>query len=538
MKLPKIKYTDRKFLHNLYLMLGFAVFVFVPDLIIKLCCHLPIQIEFLFFWGVLLFGFLLSLTNKIIFLLITILVLIMQLIQLNFMAYFGNPIEPANIMNIFRESKDIFDPAYLKHTWFVTPTLLILYTALVYAFGHLKPIKVPFIWLIILYMAAHKPYRAYTQTKGIWYFQPAIVRPSLKNSISTFSYFVFQYWPQGYQNMEVEYLPYQVKKIDSKVQNILLIWGESLYAEHLPMFGYERNTFPKMSALINTDRWQTSLGLSGGIATATSTLMFFNTAREPANAAVLKEHTANLFKAAKQNGFHTYYLSNQESRLTMGLDTANIDELITNDLNPLYFAKHKDEGLTELLQKIGLKGQKNFVVLHMRSPHLPYVNRYKGREAEFEKFKPAADAKDRLTYEVNTYDNALLYTDTVIYDMVKSFENLAKNTNYSIFITADHGQLFDYDNMWGHNNLIIEQAKVPTFIKSSNVDNLPYALSHYELGKMILQDIGYILSNPNEQPNIYYLHGNNVDFPYDFIEYRIDDRQITELCKGNTADLK
>ena len=538
MNFLKCDFKNKKFSHNLIITFLFLLFVFAPDMVLKFACHLPIGVEMVFFFGALLFGFLLSMTNAFVFLFFSILIFLMQLIQLNFMTYFGGPIEPANLMNIFRETRDIFDPAYLKETWFVTPTLTFFFAMLVFGFYKTRPIKLPFIWIILFYLAAHKPYRAFTETKGIWYFQPALTRPSLKNSISTFSYFIFQYWPKGYENIAVEYLPYNLNEKESEVQNILLIWGESLYAMHLPMYGYERNTFPKMGQMLKEEGWQSALALSGGIATATSTLLFFNTAREPANALVLKKHPADLFKAAKERGFHTYYLSNQESRLTMGMDISSIDELMTNDMNPIYFAKHKDEGLIEILKEKGLKGTKNFVVLHMRSPHSPYENRYKGREAEFEKFTPAISAKDRLTYETNTYDNALLYTDMVIFDMVKAFEKLAKGTNYSIFITADHGQLFDWQGLWGHNNLVLEQAKVPLFVKGSSDEKLPPLVSHYQIGKMILGELGFELINPNEADETYYLHGNNVDFPYDFIEYKIENDTALELKKDNTGNLK
>ena len=113
---PKIK--DRKLTGNLWITFLFVLSVFLPDMVIKYACALPIKVEMLFFLGVLLFGLLLSLANKIVFLFFVLLVFLMQAIQLNFMVYFGSPIDPANIMNIFRETRDIFDVSYLKETFF------------------------------------------------------------------------------------------------------------------------------------------------------------------------------------------------------------------------------------------------------------------------------------------------------------------------------------------------------------------------------------------------------------------------------------
>lgn len=532
---------DGKIYYNVLFALTFAVAVFLPDFILRLLNDLPIYVETLFFFGVLLFGFLLSLAGRFIVFFFMIIIFIMQLIQLNCLAYFGTPLEASNLMNITREARDLFDISYLRHTWFNAPVLLILYGLTLYVFTKCKMIKIKWIWLVIMYMAMHKPYRAFSHSKDIWYFQPSITRPSLRNSISTFSYFFFRYLPDGYKQLSIEYKPYSAKQeMTSDTENILLIFGESLYAPHLQIYGYGRETFPKTAKRIKNDKdWKTALGMSGGIATATSTLLFFNGLREPANAGELKNKTANLFRLAKEAGYKTHYFSNQESRLTMSLGLKNIDEVITNDTRLLFFSKYHDEGLVKLLSEIDFNQGKNFVVLHMRSPHSPFENRYKGREDEFEKFKPAADSQDRFLYYQNTYDNALLYTDMVIDMMVDEFEKLNKGKNYSIYITADHGELFDYKGMYGHNNLVLEQAKVPFLMKKKNSEDLPAVISHYQIAKLIARDFGFNVINPNEEDNIYYLHGNNIDFPYDYIKYRIEHQgNVVQMEQNNTTNLK
>lgn len=460
----------------------------------------------------------------------------MQAVQLNYMAFFGEAISPENILNIVREARDVFDPAYLKQTWFVLPLLVALFWVNIRLFCCLKMFKIKWIWILLFYLAAHKPYRAYTGSKGIWYFQPSISRPSLKNSISTFSYFFFQYWPKGYKNVELTYAPYEIKSRQSETQNILLIWGESLYARHMPMFGHDRDTFPRMTKRLKTEQnWQYALSISGGIATATSTLLFFNTVREPANAAEIKKHTANLFRIAKQHGFSTYYYSNQESRLTMGLSGKDIDDSETNDSKKIFFTRHKDEGVDILLKNTDLSHGKNFIVLHLRSPHLPYENRYKGREAEFEKFLPTK-TQDRYTYTVNTYDNALLYTDFVVDKILDTFTEKTKGTKSTVYFAADHGQLFNYNGHWAHNNLVVEQGVTPFFVRGKSIEKLPETVSHYEIGKIILNDLGAELVNPNEKARQYYVHGNNIDYPYDYIKYNIsDDGNAVPLSTGNTG---
>jgi lipid A ethanolaminephosphotransferase len=538
----KIKPLQGSLKRNLLFTAAFLCLTFLPDLIAAFCNHIPIRFEGVFFLGIALFGFLLSLTNRWLSLFFLILIFIMQAVELCFTVYFGDSIKPEDLMNIFRESQDVFDPTYLKQVWWI-PLVLATSFALCLKFSK-NAVKVPFVWILVFYLAAHKPYRAYTQTKGIWYFQPALTRPTLKNSISTFAYFTFQYYPQGYAQKNVTYEPYALTDTASDTDNVLLIFGESLYGGHLPMFGYERQTMPNLSRRFEQDpNWHKSLAESGGISTATSTLLFFNTVREPANAKQLKNGVSNLFTAAKSKGFNTYYFSNQESRLTMGLHAAAIDRVETHDSNSILFTRYRDEGLTHLLSELDLSKGKNFVVLHMRSPHSPYENRYKGREDEFEKFTPAATATDRFEYTTNTYDNALLYTDMIIDQLVETFEKMSKGRRNSVFITADHGQLFNYQgHWWGHNNLVLEQGKVPFFVKSHHSIDLPNrTVSHYEIGKLILKDFGYELHNPNESdaPE-FYLHGNNIDYPYDFLAYTFNpEGGVPEvLYQKNTSELR
>ena len=189
-----------------------------------------------------------------------------------------------------------------------------------------------------------------------------------------------------------------------------------------------------------------------------------------------------------------------------------IDHIVTNDSEPLFFSQHRDEGLALLLDKIDFSKGKKFVVLHLRTPHLPYEKHYQAHKDKFQKFLPDTPDADRLTYMVNSYDNALLYNDFVVDEIINTFEKHNQNRKYVIFFTADHGQLFNYHGMWGHNKLIVEQGKVPAFIFNYK-EKLPPTISAYQFSKLILQALGGKLINPNEKDNVFYLHGNNIYYP-------------------------
>lgn len=512
-----------------------------PDMIMNYAANTHIVQEPLFI--LYLWGFMLLLSfcqNKFTYGVIGLFAL-MQTVQLNFTAYFGHPITAGEIMNIINEKRDIFDTAYLRQTWFVMPMIILFYGIIVFIFytGSRESVKIRWMFLVVLYLMAHKPYRAWSETKGIWYFQPGPTRPTLKNSINTFSYFFFQYLWKDNRTSEVAYKPYNLQEHPSPTENILLIFGESLYSAHMPMFGYERNTFPRLGKrLSQAPQAAIASAVSPGISTATSTALFFNSVREPGNIKEINDQTANLFRVAKQNGFETYYYSNQESRLIMNIGEKYIDHIANNDSEPVLFAKRHDEGLVDLLQKIDFRTGKKFVVLHMRSPHLPYEKHYKNRKGEFEKFVPAETSKNRLQYTINTYDNALLYTDFVTDEMIETFNQANAGRKATVFLTADHGQLFNFNGMWGHNNLVAEQGKVPAVILGYNAEKLPPSISAYQFGKKILQALGSRLINANETGNIFYLHGNNIYYPYDYLEYQISkDGKIIEKDVKNTNEI-
>ena len=73
-------------------------------------------------------------------------------------------------------------------------------------------------------------------------------------------------------------------------------------------------------------------------------------------------------------------------------------------------------------------------------------------------------------------------------------------------------------------------------MRGKSIEKLPETVSHYEIGKIILNDLGVELVNPNEKARQYYLHGNNIDYPYDYIKYNIsDDGNAVPLSTGNTG---
>lgn len=228
--------------------------VFAPDFVINLFRQAHLVFEPLYTLEF--FGFLLVLSfcgRKMIFSTL-ILFALMEIINLCYMVYFGQPITASELNNIVLESRDIFDPTYLKQTWFVPLCIFSFYALALFLIWKAaqNSVRFRFMFVVALYLMAHKPLHALRETKDVWYFQPGPTRSSINNSINVFSYYVFQYLPKGLSSSEIEYKPYMVVQNQSDVQNILLIFGESLASSHMPFFGYERKTFPHLTAFLDS----------------------------------------------------------------------------------------------------------------------------------------------------------------------------------------------------------------------------------------------------------------------------------------------
>ena len=226
--------------------------LFLPDFIIKFFVQTHVVFEPLYaleFFG---FLILLSFCGRTMIVGVTVLFGLMELINLCYMAYFGQSISASELNNIILEHKDTFDLAYLRQTWFVPLTIFLFYGTGLFVFWEAsqKSVRFRFMFVAVLYLMAHKPLHALRETKGIWYFQPGPTRSSINNSINVFSYYFFQYLPKGMQTSEISYQPYEVVLNEPKVDNVLVIFGESLAASHMPFYDYKRATFPQLAALL------------------------------------------------------------------------------------------------------------------------------------------------------------------------------------------------------------------------------------------------------------------------------------------------
>jgi len=522
---------------NFVLAMGLLVCVLLPDFLINAMTSSNRVfwnwISFLFL-AILCYG--LTFLRKISFSLIWFCFFLIEIAQFLHIAYFGTPLFPSAIRAIFYEYHDIFDLSYLPQVWFIFPTLLTLYGIGAFLFYHLSGVKKNskvFAVLLITYALSliatdgltARPFRLkkIVQTQPNWMLHRCLIKtpsPSLRSILFTLSCMGVQKFSQAPEALI--YKPYKIAPLKSQVKNIVLIMGESFASKHMSLFGYHRKTTPHLDALVGDSRFLFKPSYSAAPNTKTSIMMFFNLIREPGHLMPIETGQNNLFYRAKHNGFKTFLITNNDGSRGIGQDIDQVyTSLILDSFPQASFSKKlatlKDKAFSQLLKELPL-GDKNFIVLHMRSPHSPFERNYEPYKNQFTIYpEDHVNSKERIR---NTYDNCIVYIDTIFKEIIDSFKEVfqGKGESYLIF-TADHGELFgDKDpltgsELYGHGHLTLSCVEVPFWMYSLQENPPLYKrlarnplLSAYEVGELILNLIGEKLENPNLEKDIFYVN--------------------------------
>lgn len=270
---------------------------------------------------------------------------------------------------------------------------------------------------------------------------------------------------------------------DSTIPYVIFILGESTSRTHMGLYGYKKDTNPLLTARLQKDNYYI---FDDTIASSTHTLgslkrlfTFYN------NDSVNEWYeNTNLFAILKKAGYKTYWLSNQEP---IGL-YAGVQYLLAQqcDFNKFlvrdtkhYFSEHYDGELLTYLDDIlaGDKQEKTFMVLHLAGAHQLYRERY---PADFAKFHGSNNVEEIIA----EYDNAILYNDYIINEILKRFED----KNAIVFYVPDHGEDV-YENgsrFMGHGpNGTMHQQEIPMLVWGSDSFKYKYNDKWLAIGKSV-----------------------------------------------------
>ncbi len=246
---------------------------------------------------------------------------------------------------------------------------------------------------------------------------------------------------------------FKAQMLSTKPQTYVIVIGESLNRNHMSLYGYDRDTTPSLnrfsSEVIKFDN------VVSAFAQTSPSLSVVLTEADTVNGLNVSNATS-LLGALKKAGFKTWWISNQQPLrypTTMIASLADVEHFISNDFHGVEVNRYDGYLLPSVKDAISDKALHKVIFVHLMGSHLQYKNRYpidetvfKGHEGIQAYVKKPSDSE--LDY-INSYDDSVHYTDSVLGGILTELQNIKGITALSFF--ADHGEeVFDSKDFKGH----------------------------------------------------------------------------------------
>ncbi|MGP1716413.1 MAG: phosphoethanolamine transferase [Methylophilus sp.] len=264
---------------------------------------------------------------------------------------------------------------------------------------------------------------------------------------------------------------------NNKRKLVIVVVGETARYDRFALNGYRRATTPNLEAA-------NVVSFSNVSACGTSTMvsvpcMFSSLGQRGYNKeTALKQE--NVIDVLARNGIDVLWRDNNSDSKGVALRVKYQNFQSTN-LNPICDPECRDVGMLDGLDKhIQSKNGKDIlIVLHQMGNHGPeYFRRY---PKAFEKFSPVCkskELKDCTKQEIdNAYDNAILYTDYFLSEVIKFLKPYEENYDVGMMYIADHGESLGEYGMYLHAAPVViapkEQTKIPLIVWTGNSSAFP-----------------------------------------------------------------
>lgn len=231
---------------------------------------------------------------------------------------------------------------------------------------------------------------------------------------------------------------------------LILVVGEAARADHFSLNGYERNTNPRLSMELVTSLADVT---SCGTATAYSVPCMFSQAGRTdfdLDSAYASENLLDVLTHADVNVL--WRDNNSDSKGVAA--HLNYEEFRDNSANPVCDEECRDVGmLSGLDDYITAHDEGDIViVLHQMGMHGPaYYKRY---PKEFERFTPTCQSSqlEKCSDEEinNAYDNAILYTDYFLSQVIAFLKPYNNQFETAMFYMSDHGESLGENGIYLH----------------------------------------------------------------------------------------
>lgn len=263
---------------------------------------------------------------------------------------------------------------------------------------------------------------------------------------------------------------------------LVLVVGETVRADHLGLNGYARDTTPELSSLgvVNFPD-VTSCGTATRISLP---CMFSARGRRDYDEGMIRREEG-LLNVLVRAGFRVTWRDNQSGCKGVcngpGITVESVREKTAADGCDADGCL--DGALLEGLDEVASDASRpQVLVLHQLGNHGPaYYARY---PQAYRRFTPTCDSGELRECSVdaiiNTYDNAVLYTDHVLGEVIRFLQRNAERYDTALLYISDHGESLGEHGMFLHGLPYIiaprEQTHVPMVFWSSPSFNAAFGL--------------------------------------------------------------
>ncbi len=248
----------------------------------------------------------------------------------------------------------------------------------------------------------------------------------------------------------------------------IIVVGETARAQNFSLTGYERETNPELAqrnVVSFTD------ATSCGTSTAVSMPCMFSVFGRAQYTNAKNLSSENLLDVLSRAGVNVVWWDNNSGDKRVAARIPN-ENFAAGDTVPFCRQGECDDGILvdQLKQYIGGITKDTVIVMHQIGAHGPaYYLRY---PPEFERFTPACNTRqlgDCTPEEiVNVYDNTILYTDSVLAQIIDVLKEQEDRFVTSMIYASDHGESLGELGLYLHGLPFIlapdVQIKVPFIV--------------------------------------------------------------------------
>jgi glucan phosphoethanolaminetransferase (alkaline phosphatase superfamily) len=267
-------------------------------------------------------------------------------------------------------------------------------------------------------------------------------------------------------------IPYGAHRSGPEEVHVLIV-GESMRRDSLSVYGYGRQTTPFLDSLKNEAIFLQDMTADANLTSWAVPIML--TGMSP-DAYDIGKVRGNIFDLAREGGYRTVFLANQDINIAaiVGVDADLVESPIDLSRNINGRLTHDGEMLPAFRREVARSGKSRFIGIHMMGSHWEYYNRYPQDFQHFGSSKKIGAlsmlsiflaGSDNDATVADAYDNSLLYTDSVLRQIIERARQLSVPA--TVTFVPDHGediQLLDGGSGHGGPTYTSHSFAIPAFV--------------------------------------------------------------------------